>query len=79
VSSDCPTGPADIIKPEINGQLYKVNDLDQLREILQEIVDGRSLPKQDVMKRSIDFLYFDHYFKEFMNALLEIGNQVESR
>ena len=26
VSSDCPTGPADIIRPYVNGELYPAGD-----------------------------------------------------
>lgn len=72
ISSDCETGPADIIRPGINGALYPVGDTLQLGRLLQSIVDGEILPEQDRMKSSIDYLYTDVYFRRFLSVLNDI-------
>lgn len=51
LSSDCPTGPKDIIKSGINGYLYKMGDLSDFREKLYILKDNklnRSSVKQSV-------------------------------
>lgn len=54
ISSDCPTGPADIIINGINGWLYPLHDLERLQEILQKIVDDPvlNLPEQQTVKQT---------------------------
>ncbi len=52
VSSDCVSGPAEIISHQ-NGQLYPVNDVDALARILQRIVDGEELPSAMMIKASV--------------------------
>ena len=36
ISSNCPTGPEDIITPELNGLLYPVKDVASLANHLQK-------------------------------------------
>ncbi|MHA0036127.1 glycosyltransferase [Deinococcus sp. PESE-13] len=41
ISTDCPTGPADIVQPGVNGWLYDIGDLEALTGYMQAIVDTR--------------------------------------
>ncbi|KFK94256.1 MULTISPECIES: lipopolysaccharide 1,6-galactosyltransferase [unclassified Serratia (in: enterobacteria)] len=68
VSSDCPTGPADVIDGT-NGHLYPVNQLAKLTEILQGLVDGEIMIDQTQIKRSIAKFYDERYYSNFKQAL----------
>jgi len=72
VSSDCEVGPSDIIKKDINGELYEVGNSEALKQILQEIVDGKYLPDQDQMKASLEPFYLEHYYESFIKAIENI-------
>ena len=61
VSSDCPTGPADIIRPYVNGELYPVGDNKKLSDILNKIVSGETEINHTVIKNSISPFYEDKY------------------
>lgn len=41
ISTDCPTGPADIVQPGVNGWLYDIGDLEALTRYMQAIIDNR--------------------------------------
>lgn len=68
VSSDCPTGPADVIDGT-NGHLYAVNQLTELTEVLQALVDGEIMIDQPQIKHSIAKFYDDNYYLNFKQAL----------
>ncbi|MGQ3905188.1 glycosyltransferase [Mixta calida] len=69
ISSDCKTGPADIIKQNINGNLYPVEQPEQLVKLLQEIVNGKSLPDHFTIKSAIADFYEDKYIAKMLKAL----------
>ncbi|GGL50646.1 glycosyl transferase [Sporolactobacillus putidus] len=75
ISSDCNVGPRDIIKKNINGQLFKPGDLDQLRLFLQRIVDGQILPDPMEIKKSINQFYIEQYYKNYVFSLNDICNR----
>jgi UDP-D-galactose:(glucosyl)LPS alpha-1,6-D-galactosyltransferase len=51
ISSDCKSGPSEIIETGKNGWLYPVADLDKLTALLQQRVDApHDLPTQDVVR-----------------------------
>jgi UDP-D-galactose:(glucosyl)LPS alpha-1,6-D-galactosyltransferase len=53
LSSDCPTGPGDIVIHKENGWLYPLNDTTQLTTLLQQIIDDPEiLPNQQLVKKS---------------------------
>ncbi|MGQ0592760.1 MAG: glycosyltransferase [Gammaproteobacteria bacterium] len=55
VSSECRTGPADIVKEGINGWFYPVKDVAKLTSILQRIADAPdALPQAQDIKSSIE-------------------------
>lgn len=73
VSSDCDTGPRDIVKPDKNGSLYKPGEVKKLAEILQGILDEKfKLPDQYEMKKSIDNLYSQNYYSNLKEVLLKM-------
>ena len=54
LSSDCTSGPSDIVRPGQNGWLYPVADTEALAGRLQAVVANRSLlPAPDVVRASV--------------------------
>jgi UDP-D-galactose:(glucosyl)LPS alpha-1,6-D-galactosyltransferase len=72
ISSDCPTGPSDIIRRQTNGDLYSVGDSAALSQQLQQIIDGKALPSSAVIKHSIEHLYDDAYINHIKGILQAI-------
>ncbi|HEK0655154.1 MAG: glycosyltransferase [Proteus mirabilis] len=72
ISSNCPTGPEDIITPESNGLLYPVKDVDSLANHLQSIIDGRLLPTHNEIKNSI-IKFNDENFANRLLSALKLG------
>ena len=70
VSSDCPSGPADIVRDGVNGQLYAPMDVQGLRAQLQQIVDGGLHADPQQTKRSIETFYIDGYYQRMREVLL---------
>ncbi|USS85854.1 glycosyltransferase [Fructilactobacillus cliffordii] len=72
ISTDCPVGPSDIIKPGVNGFLYQLGDYATLNSDLQSFVNGNVDFKPQVIKESIDFIYTDEYDKRLLETLKKI-------
>lgn len=54
LSTDCPTGPADLISVGENGWLYPMNEEYRCREYLQKILDGELLlPIPELVQKSV--------------------------
>lgn len=69
VSSNCPTGPDDIIDMK-NGLLYQMGNTQELAAILQKIIDREiSFDNNKSLKKSIKKFYSDSYFQNFMKVL----------
>ncbi|MEQ5207748.1 glycosyltransferase [Proteus sp. fly-1067] len=67
ISSDCLTGPSDIINGS-NGQLFPVDDESSFLKILNNVVNERlNLPNPCEMKKSIEPFYGDVYIKNMMD------------
>lgn len=75
ISSDCETGPSDIIRTGENGILYPPLDTDNLAIILQEVVNGKSLPEQSDMKYTLNKMYADRYYENFVQAIIHFDVQ----
>ena len=43
ISTDCPTGPSELIEHEVNGYLIPLNDLNSYSQYLQKIVDSENI------------------------------------
>lgn len=79
VSSDADTGPDDIIKEKINGELYHLGNIKQLHTKLQALIDGESLPDQAVIKQSIGKMYEDNYYKKIEKNLFDVASEMEGQ
>lgn len=69
VSSDCPSGPEDIIRDGVNGQLYPVRDLNNLQAILSSIIVSREIPDVKTIKASIHDFYDNNYYHTFKKVI----------
>lgn len=75
ISSDCPSGPGDIIKNDINGKLYPPGETAVLTSILQGIVNQVALPPADIIKDSISRFYDEKYYQEIKETIRFISNR----
>lgn len=73
ISSDCETGPEDIIC-ENNGELFPVGNTEDLRQRLQKIINtsGSQLPSHDRIRNSIEKFALENYCDNFL-AVIEKG------
>jgi len=69
ISSDCISGPSEIISEGVNGLLYKVNDVAQLTNLLQKIVDGYAFPSTDIVKASVKSFYLPYYMERLVKIM----------
>ncbi|NDR77683.1 glycosyltransferase [Fructilactobacillus sanfranciscensis] len=76
VSSDCPTGPNDLISSGENGFLYPVNDYKKLNEELTLIINHEISFDRVAISQSVDFMFNKNYDNRFINDLKTIiGNR----
>ncbi len=79
ISSDCPSGPSDIVQDGVNGWLYPVGDVEALAGLVRKIVSDRSsLPDRDAVQSSV--LKFDiaEVYRRFRTALAATLNRAQS-
>lgn len=69
ISSNCPTGPDDLIKQNKNGYLYEVGDYKELTNYLNKFINHQVKFNTNDIKNSINFLYEDNYNKNFIDKL----------
>lgn len=69
ISSDCETGPADIIHEGINGQLFPVGDIDTLAGLLDKVVCRNITFDPVVAQNSVNHLNVESYTRTFIEAL----------
>ena len=70
ISTDCPTGPKDIITNNLNGWLYPVNKEELGIDILQDIISNRlKLPNQKLIQESGKKFHDDIITLKFINSL----------
>ena len=73
ISSDCPVGPREIVKPGVNGWLYKVGQEVELIKILQSIIDDEHpLPDALSIQESISHYRADIALQDFRKQLQKI-------
>ncbi len=75
ISSDCETGPLEIIAESVNGSLYASGHKEKLAELLQQIVDGKTLPEGKAVQQAIEKFYVDNYLQRVTQAF----NAIERR
>ncbi|MGK3141762.1 glycosyltransferase [Pantoea sp. C2G6] len=68
VSSDCISGPAEIIQNGVNGQLYPTHDTMALAAILNAMGADFTFPDHQVIKSSIAGFYEENYMKHLMDV-----------
>lgn len=69
ISSNCVSGPSDIIVNGVNGSLYEPGNVSELVKNLTAIGSGEQLPEDDVIKNSISDFYEDAYMSRFKKVL----------
>lgn len=69
VSSNCISGPSDIIVSGVNGYLYKPGNILELVSKLTAIGSGEALPEHTVIKNSICDFYEEAYMSRFKRFL----------
>ena len=70
ISSDCSSGPLDIIRPGENGWLYPVGDCGALTERIQRLVDDRGLlPAMSTVRDSVADFSSDKVFGRIRQAI----------
>lgn len=72
VSSDCPTGPNDLIVSGENGFLYPVRDYKKLNEELALIINHEVDFDRKFISKSVDFMFNENYDKRFIDDLMTI-------
>lgn len=70
ISSDCPSGPGDIVREGCNGELYELGDLESFREALQRMMNGGRVAGSQIIKQSIEAFYLDRYYSRFRQAIV---------
>jgi len=69
ISSDCMSGPRDIIKPGINGELYRPGDLSQFVIFLNKLISGESTYNNEIVQKSIGAFYENVYFDAIRDVI----------
>lgn len=70
ISTDCPSGPASIIKNGVNGWLVDLNDEQQLIDLLEAILSKQKpLPPTDKVIESVKKFNIDNVIDNFLLAL----------
>ncbi len=80
ISSDCKTGPSDIVIPGKNGYLFREGDMDDFVGILRDIIDKKLTfaPPEEIAKTAERFLT-KKVVKNFIDALMEIKKNAKGR
>ena len=59
ISSDCPTGPRELIKTYKFGELYKTNSVVNLNKILKRLLINKKFLKKNKKKIKLNSVLFD--------------------
>ncbi len=78
ISSDCPTGPRDIVQPNVNGWLFKPGDVLGLAGTISRIMSGSlTLPDAETCRRSIARFDQERVMDQIEQALLRYVREKE--
>ncbi|MBG6249276.1 MULTISPECIES: lipopolysaccharide 1,6-galactosyltransferase [Symbiopectobacterium] len=75
VSSDCSSGPGDIIKNGVNGQLYAPSNIKGFIKILSQVQKKEINHNVGEIKKSISGFYDENYYSTFMESISNHNNQ----
>jgi len=78
ISSDCKSGPKDIIVPGKNGYLYKEGDMEEFTRVLRQVIEGDLGfdSSENIAKTADKFRDLDVIYKIFSFLLKETKRQV---
>lgn len=71
ISSDCMSGPGDMIKPGINGELYPPDNIDHFIKLINQTISGVRKYDNKHIPDTIDEFYIDNYLKDFKKAIFD--------
>lgn len=78
LSSNCSTGPSDIIVPNVNGWLYGVDDEAALKSYLVKILSGELvLPEPEIIRKSVNKFRSNEVLSKFKALLFELSYYAE--
>lgn len=75
ISSDCPTGPDDIIIPDLNGEIYKLHDKENFQQKIDEFMSIKF--NQDKIIKSVQKFSDKNYFDKLSQMLICIYRKDE--
>lgn len=70
ISSNCPTGPEDIIRDKENGRLAQVDNELDMADKINWMIENREKFNQDHLKSSIKLFYENEYYTRLKKALI---------
>ena len=77
ISSDCESGPEDIIKNGINGFLYPPGNLTEFTMLLNKIISDPLTMSANEIKESISGFYDSVYYKNMNETILSVAHKSE--
>lgn len=77
ISSDCESGPEDIIKNGINGFLYPPGNLTEFTMLLNKIISEHLTMSANEIKESISGFYDSVYYKNMNETILSVAHKSE--
>lgn len=75
ISSDCMSGPRDMIQPGINGELFPPGDIKQFVNLLNHSIAGSVIYNNNLIPASIDNFYNDIYFENLESTISAKNNK----
>lgn len=73
ISSDCPTGPDELVTSD-NGYIYQMGDYKSLARLMQKFIDGKTNFSQEKIINSLEPFYDDAYFNRLTDALVHVDS-----
>ncbi|NLS44094.1 lipopolysaccharide 1,6-galactosyltransferase [BEV proteobacterium] len=75
ISSDCLSGPGDIIKNGVNGQLYAPSNIKEFIKKISQVQKKEINHNVEEIKKSISGFYDENYYSAFMESISNHNNQ----
>ncbi|MDI6863883.1 MAG: glycosyltransferase [Pseudothermotoga sp.] len=73
ITSDCESGPKDIVIPGVNGYLYREGDMDEFVRIVSDVIDGKlSFDTSENIVKTAERFREDVVVENIYKALREI-------
>lgn len=72
ISSDCSTGPKDIVQHGVNGWLFDPGDINQLSRLIEKFVEESAVFNPNVCVESVQHFNSENFGENFENALINL-------